>query len=539
MTLILESRMQGNLHVRFGGGELEKCQQWQLAGFLSYIARFFYPAAWGDFVTRARLITKYYPLQNPETLDRGSLMLNMCLYHRWDWKRAKGTASRYRFSTEEDEQFWLSEIRPLVEKAWRTNEDTGRKEIAREILDLLDIPETSLLPRGGLLMSANTLDVEGKRGDYDAPLPMSVMASSAASKGKGKGSKDEHDGEEKDEEKKDEDEHVSSDASTSGGGVGETAELPHYALVCLVSDEDEVPSPLTAADELYLLPPHYPENQVRGEKSRLLRVLLAKTPDAGEDISPAGGEFDVEAYLRSDGARPFLLLDDNGPDHAGLVIALLIDTTGSMDGWDEDGGMNEYGVFLPEFYNPYHRMTYARQVAMLFELVCPPAGIKLLIGAAGDDSPLMHLAKDPTDWRSMPTRSKPHQPVTWLRTRETPQDSEVTRAAIAGLYGRYGRECISTSLREAERELAASKASTRLIISIHDEMPTDEYPATIVMVLKDIRRKGTLVVAPYVGEQSYISNLAAIFGNQWTIPFEQLPDLSKRLGRLLLKYAQR
>jgi hypothetical protein len=47
------------------------------------------------------------------------------------------------------------------------------------------------------------------------------------------------------------------------------------------------------------------------------------------------------------------------------------------------------------------------------------------------------------------------------------------------------------------------------------------------------------VVAPYVGEQSYISNLAAIFGNQWTIPVEQLPDLSKRLGRLLLKYAQR
>lgn len=38
MTLILESRMQGNLHVRFGGGELEKCQQWQLAGFLSYTA---------------------------------------------------------------------------------------------------------------------------------------------------------------------------------------------------------------------------------------------------------------------------------------------------------------------------------------------------------------------------------------------------------------------------------------------------------------------------------------------------------------------
>ena len=130
--------------------------------------------------------------------------------------------------------------------------------------------------------------------------------------------------------------------------MGETAEPPHDALVSLVSDEDEVPSPLTAADELYLLPPHYLENQVRGEKSRLLRVLLAKTPDAGEDVSPAGGAFDVAAYLRSDGARPFLLLDDDAPDHAGLAIALLIDTTGSMDGWDEDGGMNEHGVFLPE-----------------------------------------------------------------------------------------------------------------------------------------------------------------------------------------------
>lgn len=34
---------------------------------------------------------------------------------------------------------------------------------------------------------------------------------------------------------------------------------------------------------------------------------------------------------------------------------------------------------------------------MLFELVCPPAGIKLLIGAAGDDGPLMHLATNPSD----------------------------------------------------------------------------------------------------------------------------------------------
>jgi|GEM_PF-2911282 hypothetical protein len=38
MTLMLESRMPGNWHVRFGGGESEKCRQRQLVGFLSYTA---------------------------------------------------------------------------------------------------------------------------------------------------------------------------------------------------------------------------------------------------------------------------------------------------------------------------------------------------------------------------------------------------------------------------------------------------------------------------------------------------------------------
>ncbi len=518
--------------------------------WMEQLARFYYPTAWGDFVFRARLVTMYYPLPDPEKCDRGALMLNRCLYHRFDWKRKKGTPSRFRFRTEEDTQFWNEQIRPLVEKAWRTNEDAGRKDIAREILRLLDIPESAPLPSSGLMMSLNPFDIGGERGEDDAPLPMGVIVKGGASKeGKDEGGKDdgetgegEKDGENKDEGGKGEDanaEQGDGDASSRGGGVGEGEGLPHYALVTLVSEDDEVPPPLTAADELYLLPPQYLENQVRGEKSRLLRVLLAKTPDAGEDASPSGGEFDVESYLRSDGARPFRLLDDAAPDHEGLAIALLIDTTGSMYGWVGEGGLDARGRFLPDFYNPYHRMTYARQVAMLFELVCPPAGIKLLIGAAGDNGPLVHLATYPGDWHSAPERYKPHQPVTWLRDRSTPCDSEVTRAAIAGLYGRYGCERISASLRVAERELAQCRAGTRLIVYVHDGMPTDEEETTIISALKDIRRKGTLVVAPYVGDQSDIANLSAIFGPQWTLPVERLPDLSKRLGRLLLRYARK
>jgi hypothetical protein len=515
--------------------------------WMEQLARHYYPAAWGDFVFRARLVTLYYPLPNPEECDRGTLLLNLCLYHRFDWKRKKGTPSRFRFRTEEDAQFWNEQIRPLVEKAWRTNEDAGRKDIAREILRLLDIPESAPLPSGGLMMSVNPLDVGGERGEDDAPLPVSVIVAGASAKGaasQDKDGKDEGGSAEggKDEGGKGEDasaEQGDSETSGSSEGVGETEELPHDALVSLVSEDDEVPSPLTAADELYLLPPQYLENQVRGEKSRLLRVLLAKTPDVGEDASPAGGAFDLESYLRSDGARPFLLLDEAAPDHEGLAIALLIDTTGSMDGWIGEGGLDARGVFLPDFYRPYHRMTYARQVSMLFELVCPPAGMQLLIGAAGDDGMLIHLATDSGDWHSAPLRRKPYQPVTWLRDRSTPRESEVTRAAIAGLYGRYQRERISASLRVAERELAACRAGTRLIIYIHDGMPTDEKETTIISVLKDIRRKGNLVVAPYVGDQSDIARLAAIFGPQWTLAVPQLSDLSKRLGRLLLRYAHK
>lgn len=494
--------------------------------WMEQLARFFYPAAWGDFVTRARLVARYYPLLPPDECDRGTLMLNMCLYHRFDWKRLKGTPSRVRFQTEADAQFWHKQIRPLVEKAWRTHEDARRKEIACEILSLLDIPEAAPLPTGGLLMSANILDIKGERGADDAPLPVAVIISGTATKGTA--SKEGKDKEDKDTAGKGE--HDTSDTSGSSDGAEKTDELPHAALVTLVSDDDDVPSPLTAADELYLLPPHYLENLVRGEKSRLLRVLLAKTPDAGEEISPAGGTFDVEADLRSNGARPFRLLDDDQPDHQGLAIVLLIDTTTSMGGWPGEG-VNARGIFLPSFYHPAHRMTYAAQVAMLFELVCPPAGITLLIGTAGDQGTLYHL---PGGWKE---RLKPSQPVTWLRQRQTPRESEVTRAAIAGLYGKYGKERISASLREAQRELTACRAGTRLILYVHDGIPTDEHATTIVSELKDIRRTGTLVVAPYVGDQSDIGNLAAIFGTPWTLPIGHLPDLSKRLGRLLLKYA--
>jgi hypothetical protein len=467
--------------------------------WMEELAQVFYPKAWGDFVMFARLLARHYPLPDPAKTARSSFFLSMCLYHRWDWKRPKGAPSRIRFHTPEDEQFWHEEIRPLVEKAWKTNVFEERKDIAREILRLLSIPEFAPLPTHGILLPESSFDIKGERGADDTPISVGDESSGIS--------------------------------SSKGDGDTHSDEPPHTGVVSVDNDDDEVPTPLEAAEELYLLPPEYLENQVRGEKGRLLRVLKVQTPDATEDAVPYGGEFDVEANLRSDGARPFILSDTPAPAHAGLAIALLIDATGSMGG-SGTGGLDERGVFDPSVYHPHHRMTYARQVAMLFELVCPTASITLLIGAAGDDGHLEHLP-------GMPRRRKPYQPIIWLRTRQTPRDSEVTRAAVAGLYGTYNRECISKSLLEAQRKLAEVSAGTRLIIYIHDGIPTDEEPEDIVRVLKGIRHKGTLVVAPYVGPQSDIGNLQAIFGLEWTLGIEKLPDLSKRLGRLLLKYAQR
>ena len=465
--------------------------------WMEQLARVFYPAAWGDFVMAARLIARYYPLPRLSETSREQNLLFMCLYHRWDWKRPKGTPSRYRFHSPEDEQFWNERLRPLVEKAWRTNVFEGRKEIAREILRLLGVSESAPLPGRGFLLPEGYADVKGERSSDDLPMSVADVSSGISSRG-------------------------------SDGDI-HADKPPHEAAV--VEESDEVPTDLVAAKEIYLLPSEYMEQLVRGEKSRLLRKLLVKTPDVSEDEGPIGSAFDVEANIRSGGERPFRLPDTPAPDHEGLAIVLLIDATTSMGGWP-GSGLDTRGVFRPSFYNSGERMMYACQVAMVFELVCPLAGITLLIGATGDNGSLMHLP-------GHPERSKPHQPITWLRTRHTLRESEATRTAIAGIYGKYGDECISRSLLEAQHELAQVSAGTKLILYVHDGMPTDERPEVIVKALKDIRRKGTLVVAPYVGDQADIGKLRAIFGTEWTLSIERLPDLTKRLGRLLLKYAQR
>ncbi len=168
---------------------------------------------------------------------------------------------------------------------------------------------------------------------------------------------------------------------------------------------------------------------------------------------------------------------------------------------------------------------------MLFELVCPRARIPLAIGCAGDRGTLSHLPRP--RWRS-----KPDDPVTWIRTFQTPPLDELPRFAIAGLYGKYDRERVSPSLRIATHLLEPRREETKLVIYIHDGKPEDEREEVVMKTLAEVRREGILVAAPYVGDQGELHKLQAIFGKEWTIPVPQHRDLSKRMARFLLRHAR-
>lgn len=78
-----------------------------------------------------------------------------------------------------------------------------------------------------------------------------------------------------------------------------------------------------------------------------------------------------------------------------------------------------------------------------------------------------------------------------------------------------------------------------MLLYLHDGVPTDESPAAAAATVAKLRTRGNVVLGVYVGPQEQIAQLQAIFGITGTIPVSDLSDLPKRLGRLLLKNAER
>jgi hypothetical protein len=455
-----------------------------------------YPPARADFLALARLLAARMPLPDPATRPREDTLLNACLFHRWDTKRAPGTASRLRFRSEDDAHCW-ADIRPLVEEAWCAP-DVGRvTEIAEEILRRLGLPTSGTLA-GHLLIVPDAVRGSGERQPGDLPLtgvPTNALGSGAA------------DGPEP--------------CDTDG---------------TLTVDEDEPPTVDTdpSAGSLWLRPYARLAAEVSGETRRLLQALRAPAPNIAPRRSATSGLFSSRAYGRTRGERPLLVRREPANDPSGLAIVLLIDRTTSMGpppAIDRRTGEPDAGFFSAE-----HRITHARRAAMLFELTCTAAGVPLCIGYAGDRGYSVHLP------HALGTRvffHRPERPVVWLRSWETPRFAEGPKALIAGLYGDSYSERLSAALLAAHAMLAQRPEQTKLVLYIHDGVPTDEPADSVSATVGRLRRIGLHVVGVFVGDQEQLAQLEAIFGAEHTIPVAQLVDLPGRLGRLLLKYTGR
>jgi hypothetical protein len=462
----------------------------------------FYPPAGADFLALARLLAERMPLPDPHTRSREDVLLNACLFERWDCKRPSSARSRFRFRTADDERLWERDIKPLVEEAWRALDIERVCELALEILRRIGIPEHDGT-RGRVLLAVDVVAHPSERQVGDEPLhipgTLKVVHSNAG-----------------------------------GEGTGPDITADHTEVVGTVTvDEGEPPGVDTdpSAGRLWMRPYDWLVREVSGETRRLLQALRASASDVASRRSATRGTFSARAYARTRGEQPLLVYRDPDDDPSGLAIVLLIDRTTSMGGPPTlDPANPEPG---PSFFDEHQRMTHARRAAMLFELTCTAAGIPLSIGFAGDRGYSVHL---PHALGRQVFFQRPGHPVTWLRTWETPRFAEGPKALIAGLYGDSMSERASASLREAEARLASRREGTKLVLYIHDGVPTDERADEVAATVAELRRHGIVVLGVFVGEQDQLSLLQRVFGVEHTVPVTELAALSKRLGRLLLKY---
>ena len=443
-----------------------------------------YPWCWGDFVELGRIVWQQFTLP----MDARERVIAACLLHRWDVLRPKKTASRITFDDEAARALWEVRVRPLVEAAWAAGESERVVEIALEILALVGVSEDAAA--SDLHLPANPLDTapRGERGDDDAPIipPSAPLLAPLRT-----------------------DEELGEETECAAG-----AEPPGV-------DVD------LSGGHMFLQPYREIERAVSGAVRRLIKELSPPTPMTAPRPHVSKGAFSAREHIRSQGEKPMVYARDPSRSPEGLAMVLLIDRTGSMG----NGHFDSFDVPAPGFFSPSERMYHARRAALLLALACSAARIPLCIGYAGNEIAPRHGA--------LAGRYSVHLPesVVWIRDWDTPGDSEGQYAAIAGMYGDAGNaERVSESLRLAKARLRTRRERTRLIVYVHDGEPTDERPEQVRQSVEDARRDGTIVIGLFVGEQSQLGRLQAIFGEEHTVGVPDLAKLPERLGAILRRY---
>lgn len=445
-----------------------------------------YPWCWADFLPLGRLVCRHVVRSVPREARGAQAILPMCLIHRWDVLRPRGAPSTIRFTDPADQATWERDIQPLVEESWLAPNCARVGAIAAEILHRLDLPEHDTT-HAGLIMAApdaaEILPSGVSRGADDAPLVLTTMATEPAQ-----------------------------------GGDG-----PDMAV-----DASEPPAidADPAEGQLWAQPYRAIEQEVIGAARRLARQLTPPTPNIEERASEAFGRFSARHYVRTQGELPLLKRRDDAPDSSGLAVVVLIDRTASMG--NRPGEEGDDGPGHPDsFHHPAQRMYHARRAVLLIERACALAGVPLAIGYAGNDVRPSRIGVDRLFLRS---------PVVWLKTFATPAHAEGPRALIAGMYGDSYQECVSAALRIAQAALEARPEPSRLIVYLHDGIPTDEAPEQVARTAAAMRQAHLHVVGVYVGEQSGLTSLEAIFTPEHTVGVAELAKLPERLGSLIRRY---
>lgn len=478
-----------------------------------------------DFRSLSALLARYWPIPFLSKLSQADVQLNACLYWRWASVSPPTFDERFPFHNEAGREFWLREIRPLVEEAWIAPDAPRVSEIALEILRRLGLPEREgtrghllMAPHGGIaaLISPESRSESDRLADppQDDNSDNGECESSASGDERG-GSED------------------------APGGYDVPAS-PLVAKDRRSGDEDDTEAdgpPDIDVDEscgtLWPRPYLALERQVQGIRNRLHRVFASPTPEMGARLSSTGGTFSPPGYIQSQGEYPFYEEDEEEDDLRGTATVLLVDRTtsnGPPPYIDPDTGEPD-----DSFDDPRYRIPHARKAAMALHLLCSDTGMPLAIGYAGDDGVCEH---SPHALNKHVPFSHPDNPVTWVRTFETPPLAEGPKALIAGWYGDCGCECVSQSLREAEQMLDGRSERRRLILYVHDGEPTDETEEEVAETVTRVRKSGIIVLGVYIGPAYGLERLQRIFGAPYTIYVEDVSKLDERLGSVLDRVKQ-
>jgi hypothetical protein len=422
--------------------------------------------------------------------DRRTMFLNACLFARWDHERPAGTPSKIRFTDASDDVVWNECILPLVAAAWCAPDTATVAGIALRILELIGLPyDDATEHHGNGLLGGVDAHVRGERQADDAPIREPFMPT---------------------------DEPPSENVDDVADSM-------------LVDTLDTGQADIDPSDgRLWMQPYHDLERSVIGMVRRLARELHVAAPDTEPVPNNRRGQFDARACVRSKGTTPVVRAADEADDPRGLALVLLVDGTSSMGG--SPGGIALQGGPASPISFTAGRMPHVRQAALLLERTCAALNVPLTIGFARDHGYPVHTGAF--------GRVSLHDPVVWIKRWDTPPDAEGPRAILAAMYGDATAEAVSRSLLLAQRELDRRTEAVKVVIYAHDGQPEDETPEAVRATIARLRRKGTVIVGLFLGDQTSLPAMQAIFGRAYTVGVDDLNHLPARLGRLLAKYRQ-